>query len=348
MPLKSIHIKNFTVFENIECELSPKINIFIGENGTGKTHLLKILYAVTNTAKYKKSFVGDNTYDGKPTTITNNFDHVIYPLFLAPVEGLAIDLVRSRLTEHESARIQAFTDKETITAYVSDLGHVMAVNPSDISDRVFEQEALFIPSKDMLSHSGLENDYTKRLLPFDKTQINILNDLKVSRLREQTELTKVLTEKISKIVGGIVLYRDGGYFIDKGSMQVNISLEAEGFKKLAVLYRALDTGYLQPSSMLFWDEPEANMNPKLIPEIVKILLELSRHGVQIFLATHDYNLMKYFSMSMKDYDKVVFYSLYQTDNGVACEREDNYDLLKHNAIVDAEIRLLKDDFMGVV
>jgi len=57
-------------------------------------------------------------------------------------------------------------------------------------------------------------------------------------------------------------------------------------------------------------------------------------------------LMKYFSMAKKDNDKVAFYSLYQTNDGVACECEDNYDLLQHNAIVDAEIKLLKDDFAG--
>ena len=45
MILKSIKLENFTVFENIICDFSPGINIFIGENGTGKTHLLKILYA---------------------------------------------------------------------------------------------------------------------------------------------------------------------------------------------------------------------------------------------------------------------------------------------------------------
>ena len=46
MAIESIKLENFTVFENIECEFVPGINIFIGENGTGKTHILKALYAL--------------------------------------------------------------------------------------------------------------------------------------------------------------------------------------------------------------------------------------------------------------------------------------------------------------
>jgi len=348
MAIKSIQLTNFTVFENFMCEFSPAINIFIGENGTGKTHLLKALYAATLTSEYKKPFSGENTFDGEPVTILNNYDHVILPLFLAPVEGLAINLVRNQSSDKESAKVEVETDKETVVAYVAGLGYSVAVNPSEINGKIFEQEALFIPAKDMLSHSGLENDYAKRLLPFDRTQINILNDLKISRLREQTELTKALTAKIAGILGGKVLYRDGGYYIDKGQSRLNISLEAEGYKKLAVLYRALDTGYLQPGSVLLWDEPEANLNPKLIPVVVDVLMELARNGVQVFLATHEYNLMKYFSVKKKDFDQVAFISLHRTDNGVAGEIEEDYDLLEHNSIVEANIKLLEDDIEGVL
>ena len=37
-------LKNFTVFKDFQLEVSSGINVFIGENGTGKTHLIKALY----------------------------------------------------------------------------------------------------------------------------------------------------------------------------------------------------------------------------------------------------------------------------------------------------------------
>ncbi len=39
---KSIKIENFTAFDSLEIQFSPGMNIFIGENGTGKTHVLKV------------------------------------------------------------------------------------------------------------------------------------------------------------------------------------------------------------------------------------------------------------------------------------------------------------------
>jgi energy-coupling factor transporter ATP-binding protein EcfA2 len=44
MAIKSININNFTVFSDFTMEFSEGINILIGENGVGKTHLMKLLY----------------------------------------------------------------------------------------------------------------------------------------------------------------------------------------------------------------------------------------------------------------------------------------------------------------
>ena len=41
----NIILKKFTAFEKLGLDFSPGINILIGENGTGKTHILKALYA---------------------------------------------------------------------------------------------------------------------------------------------------------------------------------------------------------------------------------------------------------------------------------------------------------------
>lgn len=39
--IERLELKNFTVFNGLTLELSPKVNVIIGENSTGKTHLLK-------------------------------------------------------------------------------------------------------------------------------------------------------------------------------------------------------------------------------------------------------------------------------------------------------------------
>ena len=47
--LKTLEIKNFTVFEKLSIDFSSGINIFIGENGTGKTDSLSKYWMNTTT-----------------------------------------------------------------------------------------------------------------------------------------------------------------------------------------------------------------------------------------------------------------------------------------------------------
>ncbi|WP_416487361.1 AAA family ATPase [Brachyspira hyodysenteriae] len=41
--IENVKISNFTVFKNAEINFSKGLNVFIGRNGTGKTHLLKLI-----------------------------------------------------------------------------------------------------------------------------------------------------------------------------------------------------------------------------------------------------------------------------------------------------------------
>ena len=63
MKIKRIKFQNYTVFEDQQMEFSPGINVIIGENGTGKTHLMKghtydlarLLVDMNETEKYSDS-----------------------------------------------------------------------------------------------------------------------------------------------------------------------------------------------------------------------------------------------------------------------------------------------------
>ena len=56
MIIKRIKLENYTVFEDHQIEFDPGINIFIGENGTGKTHLFKVLYSACQCVDQRVSF----------------------------------------------------------------------------------------------------------------------------------------------------------------------------------------------------------------------------------------------------------------------------------------------------
>ena len=69
---------------------------------------------------------------------------------------------------------------------------------------------------------------------------------------------------IEEICGGQFVFHGGGKVTFKtGRAEYSANAIAEGFRKVGLLARLLETGAIQPgiSGSLFWDEPESNLNP---------------------------------------------------------------------------------------
>lgn len=47
----------------------------------------------------------------------------------------------------------------------------------------------------------------------------------------------------------------------KGNSRQEFNLVAEGIRKMVLLWQLVKNGTLEKGSVLFWDEPEANINP---------------------------------------------------------------------------------------
>lgn len=45
MWIDTIQLKEFSAFADATISLSPGVNVFIGANGTGKSHVMKVAYA---------------------------------------------------------------------------------------------------------------------------------------------------------------------------------------------------------------------------------------------------------------------------------------------------------------
>ena len=160
--------------------------------------------------------------------------------------------------------------------------------------------------------------YDRYIMTFDETYRDIwsLLDLPIIRSKNLQEKSKWAIEEIENICGGKFIFYGGGRVTFKAkNIEYSANAIAEGFRKIGMLSRLLETGAIEPgiSGTLFWDEPEGNMNPKLMKLLVEILLELSRNGQQIIIATHDYVSLKWFDLLMdeKQEYEIIYHSLYR-------------------------------------
>ena len=206
--------------------------------------------------------------------------------------------------------------------------------------------AVFIPATEMLSHSrGFLALYRERSLPYDITEINIISKAELGPTREITPNASKVIEKITAIIGGQVEFDGQDFFIMNPNKKGKIifPFEASGFRKLGLLYRLLRNGLLENGTVLFWDEPENSLNPEHYTVLIDILLELSRNGVQIFLATHNEVFASYVAVNRKMKDQIKFHSFYKNGNGIAVNTSDRFDLLEPNSLNDAVAKLYEKE-----
>lgn len=319
MNIESINIQNFTVFENMQVNFSSGINVIIGENGTGKTHILKLIYGVCESLD-----------DKKPCNISKEY-------FRSDVKSLN----RNNKLESciEIKYLNNFRARYLFPSRESNLFEVMSCNQEGIIPK-----SIFIPAKEMLSHSkgflALNNKYE---MPFDKTYIDIITNAELPETKDVSNINKKILEVISEIIGGKVIYEnDTFYVLKQNNKKIEFSLEAEGLRKFGLLYKLIRNGLIEKDVILLWDEPEANINPELIPTLVDILMMIQREGVQIFIATHSYNLAKYFEIKRKENDNVFFHSLYKSENGAKVQSDKYFGELDNNSIIKADSKLLDE------
>jgi len=84
----------------------------------------------------------------------------------------------------------------------------------------------------------------------------------------------------------------GKWQFKKGNQKFPIGVTAEGIKKIAILDTLLGNRYLDTNSIVFIDEPESALHPVAISQLLDILARLAERGLQFFLASHSYFVVK--------------------------------------------------------
>ncbi len=341
MIISKIKLKQFTAFDQLDLDLSSGINVFIGANGTGKTHLMKVAYAACDISKTKA-----------------NMAEKLVRVFMP--SGKAIGrLVKRQKTSSRCAvevfssgtKIQLFLEKTKLR--VSFSNHATVTNSATITGAkkwgMREIESVYIPVKEMLSNApGFRSLYAQREIHFEEVYSDILDRAYKPALRGPVDRDrKRLLRNLQEIMEGKVTIKDEEFFLRNKQGNLEFTLLAEGIRKLGLLWLLIQNGSLYRDSVLFWDEPETNLNPKLYGPLIEILLELQRMDIQVFLATHDYVILKELDLRKKRRDKVSFHSLYRDTetNQIQSHTTSEYLLIHPNAIQDTFLDLFDRDVM---
>ena len=324
MTLTRVRLERFTAFSHLDLELSRGINVFVGANGTGKTHLMKACYVACEASKPDVNFM-------------DKLVRVFMPSGRGPGRLVKRQVGRAKGT------VEVHRGDRKLSASFSTLVKTAASDRVTLNGlsrwRKDPVESVYIPVKEMLASApGFRSLYVARETHFEEVYKDLLDRAYLPILRGPMDVQRRrLMNRLQKEIEGKVFVSNEEFFLYNRQGNLEFSLLAEGIRKLALLWLLIQNGVLQGGSVLFWDEPETNLNPKLFGVVIDILLELQRAGMQVFFTTHDYVILKELDLRKKGTDEVNFHSLYRQEAGadIAWKTTSNYLEIDPNAITEA-------------
>jgi len=158
-------------------------------------------------------------------------------------------------------------------------------------------QPVYIPSKEIISATeNFASLYEEYNIALDETYYDLARLLnKPLKKGDQSPAQNWILNKFETITEAKVVRRDKKFFLNvRNCGELEMGLVSEGYRKLSTILYLLSSGSLEKDSILFWDEPESDMSPKLVQSIAEAIIELSKTGIQIFLLIHSHFLQQVF------------------------------------------------------
>lgn len=331
--IQQLKVSGFTTFSENEFNFCKGINVIIGRNGTGKTHLLKLM-AATIQANNDFLIATSQAKERMEGLLAENLVSYFKPMQLGR-------LVKRQPGRNSSAISIKIRSKTLKYSFATNSKTSVKIENNSLNRQI---QQLYIPPREMFSlYEGFLGLIKNREVSFDATYIKFAEALNAPILKgPRAENISELILPLENSLNLKVIKEHGRFYIkdlDEQGGKMEAHLVAEGIRKLAsVMYLVLN-GELNKNSILFWDEPESNLNPNLIKVVADFVMILASKGVQLFITTHDYLLSHLLSLNA-EYSAIAqspvmkFYSLNKDEGTIHVESGNSLLDIKNNSILD--------------
>lgn len=333
--LQSARFQNFTTVPNDKWQFASGLNVIVGENGLGKSHVLKAMYSLLKV----QSGNGELSKSGLEKSYADKLMAVMRPESLGRLVKRKQGRERCQITLKMKDN-----DKSCTIGFASN-----AKSQVDVTDMPQARLALspvYLPTRELVTlcpwFVSLYDNYHVEFEETWRDTVSLLGAPSVKGPREK-KVARLL-EPLEDAMGGKVNVdtQSGRFYLQlPGEGRMEMSLVAEGLRKLAMIARLISTGVLLEQGYLFWDEPETNLNPKLIKTVAESIMLLVAAGIQVFIATHSLFLLRELEMltAAKPYKTVPcrYFSLAYAENNIVLEQGDRIDDLQTLVLLDEEL-----------
>lgn len=291
--IRKLVVEGVTVFPHeVSFEFVPGMNVIIGGNDSGKSHLMKLCYAMSRWGE--KSARRDF-----PETWAE--ERRLHKHLLRAFGAQSLSALASRAACRQQARVHASLQGEKAPIGSAEVEFTFAtagegeeMHITTMPQRFLQERGLFIPPREVLSLFPFYIQAGKRFpdMP-DAMSWDLCQALEYESRTQPAEEMLHVQRRIEAMMRGRLLRQNARFALQRGKeAPMELSLVAEGFKRLGTIGLLISSGALSPGCSLYWDEPEMNLNAAQLPELCGIMLHLCKAGVQLVITTHSLFLLR--------------------------------------------------------
>lgn len=283
--IKNFTLENFGPIANAHIENLGQINLLIGPNSTGKTFLLKALYSMIRAQE--EFGCGDDP---------RLFDEVLADKFYWTFQT---DKLGDLVKKGKGNRLKAIMTMTDNSALALEFGQDTTKKVTPVLNTLSRRDAnsVFLPPKEVLSLAKIiiKSALQDKAFGFDATYVDLVLALQnPKQMGRNYKSFKQSRQKLEAIFQGKIEFdmQNEKWICKQGNSRFSVHATAEGMKKIAILDILLGNRYLSPQSVIFIDEPESALHPSAISAFLEIIALLSEQGIQFFITTHSYFVVK--------------------------------------------------------
>ncbi|WP_321470145.1 ATP-binding protein [Halarcobacter sp.] len=350
--MAELKLENFAKIKNTSLDIKD-ITVIAGKPGTGKSYIMKILYAINEgffnvSSKVESTGFQANLLEKKLHSLEKENKYTKKQIkelekLLEEIkkEQVTLDNLNIKLNESYSGILESiFGSLEQISNnFKVTLKKFMMVNKNGNIEISYDSkseffETLFVETPLILEFKSFMNRNEGKTPYHIESLLNVLDKDYSIKDQKQKDFINSFSKLSKEIINGTIESKGDTFTFKRNDEKTfDIVNASSGIKSIGLLQYLVVNNALKKDSVLFWEEPEVHLHPTWQLKMVELFIELMNNGVKIIFSTHSPYMCDYLNALLKKQklEKKVSFNLLSEDKEIVINtilNEKNWDLLQ--------------------